>query len=216
MKYLSALISWVFHPLFLLSYAMILLMLIDPYLFGIQHFSEGIKFILPVFVSTVIIPAFAIVMMKQLGMIKSIELGDKMDRTGPFIVTGIFYLWLFKNLYTNNTLPDLITCFTLGSTITLFACFIINIITKISIHAAAIAGFSVMVAILCVEYFNAGRALELGQLVIPLPLVLFGSLILAGLVGTARLYLKAHSLSQVLSGYLIGTASMLVALWYIH
>ena len=60
---------------------MILLMLIDPYLFGIQQFSDGIKFVLPVLISTVIIPAFAIMMMKQLGMVKSIELDDKMDRT---------------------------------------------------------------------------------------------------------------------------------------
>lgn len=216
MKFVSTLVSWVFHPLFLLTYAMILLMLIDPYLFGIQKFADGIKFVLPIFISTVIIPAFAIIMMKQLGMVKSIELDDKMDRTGPFIVTGIFYLWLFKNLYTNNNLPDLITCFTLGSTITLFACFIINIISKISIHAAAIAGFSVMVAILCMQYFNSGRTLELGQLLLPLPLILFGTLILAGFVGTARLYLKAHSLSQVISGYLIGLISMLAALWYIH
>lgn len=215
MKTISSLVSWFFHPLFLLTYAMILLMLIDPYLFGIQQFSDGIKFVLPVLISTVIIPAFAIMMMKQLGMVKSIELDDKMDRTGPFIVTGIFYLWLFKNLYTNNTLPDLVTCFTLGSTITLFVCFIINIITKISIHAAAVSGFAVMVSIMCLQYFDSGRTINIGQVMLPLPLILFVVVILTGLVGTARLYLGAHSLAQVMSGYIVGLISMLFAVWYI-
>lgn len=215
MKTISSLVSWFFHPLFLLTYAMILLMLIDPYLFGIQQFSDGIKFVLPVLISTVIIPAFAIMMMKQLGMVKSIELDDKMDRTGPFIVTGIFYLWLFKNLYTNNTLPDLVTCFTLGSTITLFVCFIINIITKISIHAAAVSGVAVMVSIMCFHYFDSGRTINIGQVMLPLPLILFVVVILTGLVGTARLYLRAHSLAQVMSGYIVGLISMLFAVWYI-
>lgn len=216
MKQLSILFSWIFHPLFLLSYAMVLVMCIDPYLFGIQKFNEGLKFILPIFISTVIIPGFAIFMMKALGMIKGIELNDRMDRVGPYIVTGMFYLWLFKNLYTNNTLPDLITCFTLGCTITLFACFVINVVYKISVHAASIAGLTVMVMVLCIQYYSTNQSVIIGSLFIPLPLILFITIIIAGFIGTARLYLKAHTLPQVLFGYLVGITSMLIAVWYIH
>ncbi len=211
MKTISTLISWLFHPLFLLSYALLLIIRIDPYLFGIHTFKDGLKFFFPVFISTVIIPAFAIFMMKALGMIKSIELGDKMDRTGPFIVTGMFYLWLFKNLYTNNTLPDLFTCFTLGATITLFACFVINIVNKVSVHAAGIAGFAGMVLLICINYYSSNPTVNLGVLSVPLPLFLVITILSAGLTGSARLYLKAHTLPQVLWGYVIGVMSMACA-----
>jgi membrane-associated phospholipid phosphatase len=40
-------------------------------------------------------------------------------------------------------------------------------------------------------------------------------LLLAGVIGTARLYLKAHSLPEVLNGYLIGFAAQMLAMRFI-
>lgn len=173
------------------------------------------RYFFPVFISTVIIPVFAIGMMKALDMIKSFQLADKMERTGPFIVTGMFYLWLFKNLYTNNTYPDLFTYFTLGATITLFACFVINIVNKISVHAAGISGFAVMVLLVCIYYSSSNPAVSIGNILVPLPMILILTIIIAGLIGSSRLYLQAHTLAQVLWGYIVGMLSMAGAYLFI-
>lgn len=215
MKLIANLVSWIFHPLFMLSYILLLLIWVDPYLFGVQDVKGEMKLFFPVFISTVIIPGFAIFMMKALKMIKSIEMQDKMDRTGPFIVTGMFYLWLFKNMFTNNNYPDIFTSFTLGATITLFACFLINIINKISVHAAAVAGFATMVFLILKEYYPGHPYVFIGQVGLSLPMVFILTLIIAGITGTARLLLKAHSLNQILVGYLVGIVSILIGDWVI-
>jgi membrane-associated phospholipid phosphatase len=38
----------------------------------------------------------------------------------------------------------------------------------------------------------------------PIPLFLLGSILISGLVGAARITLKAHTISQVFAGFLLG------------
>ena len=87
-KSIAQLISWVFHPLMILTYMICLLMIINPYAFGINRLGEGRSslIIIYVFLQATLIPAIAISMMKTLGLVPNLnDMGDRTARIGPFI-----------------------------------------------------------------------------------------------------------------------------------
>jgi hypothetical protein len=167
--------------------------------------------------NTLIIPAFAILIMKFLGLIKTFEMQDKSDRTGPYIIAGIFYLWLFRNFLDNTNVPLAFTSFLLGATIALFLAFIINIFTKISAHTVGMGGLLGMVLITMFQFsydtFNLN--LWFGTIQMNMTTVLMIVILIAGMVGSARLILKAHIPSDLYGGYLIGFASQIFALRFL-
>ncbi|HMG14706.1 MAG TPA: hypothetical protein VK590_04620 [Saprospiraceae bacterium] len=215
LKLIFKIFTWVFHPLFIISYVLLLMLWIDPFLFGVKQWHDGIKLLLVIFFSSAFIPAFGVVMMKAIGLIKSIQLSDRMDRIGPYIIAGIFYLWLCKNLYSNNNFPDIYTAFVIGTTVTLFLCFTVNVLYKVSVHTAAMGGLFTMVCILIYKYNSIVSMLSLGNISISIYSIGFLVLICAGIVGTSRLGLKAHTPLQVVWGYIIGIFSILSIYTYL-
>ena len=55
----------------MLTYILVLLLLANPFLFGIRHYIEGGKLFLIVFLYTYLYPSFAFLMLKALGLIES-------------------------------------------------------------------------------------------------------------------------------------------------
>ncbi|HNL40506.1 MAG TPA: hypothetical protein PKH43_15250, partial [Saprospiraceae bacterium] len=163
------------------------------------------------------LPGFAVALMKPLGLIKSLEMEDKQDRIGPYIVSGVFYLWLVKNLLSDGQTPQLYVIFALGATIGLFLAFLINIFSKISAHAVGMGGLVAMLLFLVVDWNDAGIVVPLpgGGLQISTFVVLILGIVLAGLVGTARLALKAHEPADIYRGYAVGFVSILLAAWVV-
>ena len=218
MKIAARIISLVLHPLLMLTYMLVMLLLVNPYLFGVHSIGDGQAKILliRVFLSSFFIPATAVFMLRFTGLLRSLEMPDKEDRIGPYIITGIFYLWLFRNFLDNSQVPAIFVSFTLGATIALFLAFLINIFSKISIHALGMGGLiGVVVLIMAVfpEYNflstdGTGRLIETRSL-------LLGSIVLSGLVGTARLYLRAHEPMDLWGGYLVGLAAQFIAARFI-
>ena len=217
---LAQLISLVFHPLLILTYMLIVLLLAEPFLFGLNSIgqSKGKILILRIFLSTFFIPAVSMVMLRLLGMIDSLEMKDKSERIGPYIITGIFYLWMFRNFLSNPEIPPAYTSFVLGATIGLFIAFFINLFSKISAHAVGMGGLIAMVLITMLRYHHGPFTVDLaflGVLQLNMSIVLMLVIILAGLVGTSRLLLKAHEPQDVYGGFLVGFFAQFVALYYI-
>lgn len=213
-------ISVLFHPLMMLTYMLILLMLANPYLFGVSSIGEqqSVELILRVFFSTFLIPAIAVAMMRFLGFVQSMELPEKEERIGPYIVTSIFYLWLFRNFLGNSVIPTAYTSFVLGATISLFIAFFINIFSKISAHTVGMGGLIGMVVITMLLFSYGAFEVTLplvGTFSLTMAGVLIVVIILAGLVGTARLLLQAHDPLDLYGGYLVGFASQLLALRFL-
>ena len=216
LKGIAHLISIIFHPLLMLTYMLVLLMLINPYLFGVHSVSGNKVLILFVFFSSFIIPGFAVFLMKQLDFIKSIQLHDRMERTGPYIITGVFYLWMFRNFLENPNIPSAYTIFVLGSTIGLFLAFFINIFSKISAHAVGMGGLIGMVLISLFQFSYEDFVVHIpsiGMVSIGMNHLLMLVIILAGTVGTARLLLNAHEPKDLYGGYIVGFLAMFVSLW---
>jgi hypothetical protein len=217
MKIAAQTISVIAHPLLMLTYMLLLLLLVNPYLFGVNSIGdlESRTLILSVFFTSFLLPAIAIFLMRKLDLISSLDMRDKKDRIGPFIVTGIFYLWVFQNVLRNNDMPTAFLIAVLGTTMGLFLCFLINLFFKISLHATGISGYVGMVAI--TWYYYSYGTFEmwlpfLGPCNVSTNLVLIVSVLVAGLVGTSRLGLKAHTSRELYAGFALGLLCQYAAL----
>lgn len=206
-------LSLFFHPLLMPSYALVLLMLVNPYQFGVPSMLEQIPLVLLVFFSTFAIPAFGVLMMRLLGFVKTMQLEEPTERIGPYILTGVFYLWLFVNFLNNNQIPIIYTSFMLGATIGLFIAFFINNFSKISAHAVGMGGITAFLLILMFVYRYDSINIAQGSFQLKYLLLLL--ILLVGMVGTSRLLLKAHSLQDLYGGFLVGLAAQFIALRFL-
>lgn len=215
-RFWAKFISVVLHPLLVPTYMVGLLALVNPYLFGTNYLIGLV--VGQVFYLTFLIPSIAIVLMKMLNMISSFQMPDKQERIGPLIVAGVLFLWTFWNLKNASEIPLPCTIFLLGSTIALFVGFFINLFFKISLHAIGMGGFIAMVFIIMIPDFHYSYGSfvveipTLGAFKIMVKHVLMAVIVLAGLTGTARLILGAHTSLELYTGYFIGLWSMFIAL----
>ena len=156
-------------------------------------------------------------MLRFTGMIRSFQMESKQERIGPYVITGILYLWMFRNFLDNPSIPTAFTSFLLGATIALFFAFFINIFSKISAHAVGVGGLLGMVVItmLLFSYDTFTILSPRGTMEISMSTVLLITILVAGLVGTARLALQAHEPMDLYGGYLVGFASQFMALRFL-
>ncbi len=209
-------LSYVGHPLLVLTYMLLILLAVNPYAFGVRamHDKDAVLLLIAVFSTTFLLPGFGVALLKPLGFIQSLQMPDKMERTGPYIITGIFYLWLFKNLFSGGGhYPDLFSKCVLGATIGLFLAFLINIFTKISAHTTGMGGFIAMLLLTAFTWESSMLRLYLpgGSLLLSLLVVVAIGVVFAGAVGTARLTLGAHTPADLYRGYGVGFVAVLLA-----
>jgi hypothetical protein len=229
LKAVARLFSYIFHPLFLLTYLLLIVMNVNPYLFGSIDFSWHSLTLIQIFFSTALLPGVAIFVMERLGIIESLGMHDKQDRIGPYIASGIFYLWIFVNVRDNGEIPLVYRAFVLAATIALFLSFLINLVQKVNIHAVS-AGVFLSAVIVMLATFN--------YTLINMTAVLMLAILLTGLVGTSQLilhYSDSVASSQVdeidesavesaeirtiqpidiYGGYLIGFVAMAIAIFF--
>ena len=127
------------------------------------------------------------------------ELGRKERRLVPYIISIVCYFACFFWMEYRNT-PRVISIIVVVALTIQMVCALINIWWKISTHTAAIGGVAGGLVSYSIAFsFN------------PLWWLCF-VLILAGAVGTARMILRQHSLSQVVGGFLIGAACAILVI----
>ncbi len=217
LRYLAYFFSILFHPLLVLTYMLILLLLVNPYIFGVNSIGSSTPLILLIFLSTFFIPAVAVSMMKLLGLISSFEMQDRHERIGPYIITGILYLWIFRNVLENPNIPYPYKVFVLGATLGLFLAFFINLFSKISMHAVGMGGLVGMLILTVSFYSYTSFVIPLGKYSFEMNtyLLLMLAIIFSGIVGTSRLLLGAHEKNDLYGGFLVGIATQFIALPFI-
>ena len=221
LRYTALLFSFVMHPIFIITYMLILLILINPYLFGVSSIGdfEVKKLILVIFLMTVFIPGFAIGMMKAVGLVNSVHMNEREERYGPFIATGIFYLATFRYLLYYPQVPLAFKIFVLGSCIGLFVAFFINLWSKISLHAVGMGGLIGMIVITMALFSYDSVMIPMsvfGTLHVSTVILLMAGIILAGIVGTSRLILEAHEPIDLYGGYMVGFITQFIGLYFLY
>lgn len=206
LKVLATIVSYVLHPVFMPSALTVILYKLSPHSFAGVNVMDFNKQPLPVLVSIIVstafFPLFSVLLMKGLGFVESIQLENPKDRIIPLIATMTFYFWI-SNVMSNTHAPFLLRVLLLGSFWGVIALFMVNIFFKISMHTTAAGGAVGMIVVLMLK--------SSVNMVVPF----FVMLLIAGVIGTARLILSAHSKSQVWLGYIVGFASQLGAYYYL-
>ena len=142
-----------------------------------------------VYLLTVVAPSLLIHLYRLCQGWTSHELGRKERRLVPYIISIVCYFACFFWMEYRNT-PRVISIIVVVALTIQMVCALINIWWKISTHTAAIGGVAGGLVSYSIAFsFN------------PLWWLCF-VLILAGAVGTARMILRQHSLSQVVTGFL--------------
>jgi hypothetical protein len=194
---LSKLVSFIFQPLLMPTLGIFVLLQLPVY-FAVVLPTEA-KWMLMgiVFFTTFFLPAAFIFFMIKRGMIGSLYIDSREERTVPYIVTIIFFgltYYLLKRLQ----LSPVYSFFMLGAILLVASVLIINIFWKISSHMAAIGALTGM---------SIGLSYFLGMLFLNLIVI---STVLSGIVGYARLRLNAHTPAQVYGGFVLGTVLVTV------
>ena len=190
MKSFYKTVSIVFQPLLMPTYAMCLLMNMDVFL--LLPLRWRLIAIVGTFVFTGVLPAVPIWMMIKRGEVHDLFISKREERTMPYLFSFLAYIFWTLFLWRTLQFPLFIVAMGMGSAISIFIIFFINLKWKISAHAAGIGG-------LCGSVFGVCYRTGIN------PVWFFTIvLILSGLVAFSRLELKAHTPGQVLAGYTVG------------
>ena len=203
MKILARFISYVFHPLLFPTYGTLLVLAVNPNMFGEFGQRPQIVWLIIVFALTCTFPAVWILMMKQLEMIDSLSLDTSKQRIIPFIAIATFYLWttwMFKpNVHMKIPSNELLFFMMLGATLAVFIAFFLNIFTQVSLHTMGAGGLVGLILIM-IRYSTYDLRIFLVLIIL-----------LAGIIGTARLLLKSQTEGEIFSGYVIGFTGQFLA-----
>jgi len=164
-------------------------------------FSIKLQIVVIVYLFTILFPTLLIRFYRKYNGWSHFQLGNKERRMIPYIISIIFYFSCYYILNFFHTAHFMSIILILAIIIQIF-CAIINVWWKISTHTAGIGGITGAIYFFSL-YFNFNLMWWL---------CLF--ILVGGLVGSSRMILRQHSLSQVIVGYFSGFMLTLGVLFY--
>ena len=181
--------SYIFHPI-LMPLIGILIILSISHLTLLPIASK--KAILSlVAIITVFFPLTIIPILYYQKLITGITISNRRERLLPMFLTSIFYYFGYFMLHKYSA-PVFLQEYMLVVFISVLTASVINIKWKISLHMIGIGG---LIGLLSALAFLFG---------IHNSIVFMISIIVAGIIGTSRLYLSEHTSTQIYSGFLLG------------
>lgn len=185
----SRVVSMVFTPFYLPTLGLLALFSFS-YL-SLLPFQYKTIVIAIVYFFTILLPTLLIHVYRRHQHWNLIELGQRERRMVPYVLSILCYftcVYIMRSLH----IPHFMSSIVVAALCIQIICAIVNGWWKISTHTAAIGGVvGALVAFAAIFGFN------------PLPWLCI-TIIIAGILGTSRMILRQHSLSEVVSGFLVG------------
>jgi|SRR4051812_23564632 len=194
---LARFISQIFHPLLMPTYGFLLLFCTRNYLSTFIPTQLKIIIVALTFLFTFIFPAVNAWILLKMGRIKSLEMENPQERLLPYGTTLLYYAALLYLLY-NSHFPVICKLLILGAAFCILFTLLVNLKWKISAHMVGVGGITG--AILAILY----------RLQSDMELAFFIIILIAGIIGYARLKLNAHTPAQVYAGFLVGVLIQLI------
>ncbi len=193
MQKIAHFFSNIFQPLLMPTYCMLLLFQMDNTHQMIKLFSHSDKvyITLGIFVLTALIPVIAIIALKKFGVVSSILLSKRKERTIPYILTIITYTGAIFFLVSNN-LPVYIIAMFIGSVSSVILIMIINFGWKISAHLSGMGGLTAGVLVVC------------NRMPVDAHWLVAVCFVLSLIVALSRIKLNVHTPMQTLAGFGMG------------
>lgn len=193
LRFFAHFFSVIFHPLFIPFYVVAFLVYWHPSYFSGIKSDDKLKVLLTTALNTIFFPAFAILVMKGLGFVKSIFLHTQQDRIGPYLSSMIFYFWAARVFFKfQPELSPVLATFMTGVFLTTALALIANIYYKISMHAIGCGG---MVGIFII-IMNSNSMLMTWPL--------STALLITGIVCSSRLIVSDHTPKEIYMGLVVG------------
>ncbi len=213
MEVLAKIISWVFNPLTLPIYALLLVMYVpsdhqffEPYCIYLIPQASKIAILKMFIFFGVAAPGAVFYWMYKSKVIDSIEMNTQKERQVPIVFMFIFCAMLYSLIlyFSGKTsiLPQYIFSLPLSGAIVSGIFFFLNKWKKISLHAASsgiMVGF-ILAFILHHSHYQMW--------------VLAIVFLVSGAVMSVRLYLKKHTLNEVVIGWCLGTFITFVTVFF--
>ena len=146
---------------------------------------------------TCILPLIFLSVLRHFKLVKDLHVEKREQRFFPYMFTALCYTVAAYYLYYCHS-PQWFVMFMVGSAVTVLIMALINLKWKISAHMAGIGG---VVALVYQIHVQGLRAFDLFWM-------LCITIMVAGLLGSARLVLNRHDAWQVLAGAVVGFLSV--------
>ena len=198
-KYLAIIFSGIFNPFIIPTLSFIIILNFLP---GIEHYSTKVKIITLsiVFISSCILPLlFILVATLSPGVNR--DMMHHKDRIIPFIFSA-FSIFMGTHFMGKLPVPNVFRLFLLGSNLVLIVLFIVTMKWKISGHGAGVGG---MVGALLAITFRYG---------IDLKWAIIAVILIAGAVGTSRIFLGKHTPAQVYAGFSVSLIIIYLTIYF--
>ena len=196
----ARIVSMLFTPFYLPIVGLIALFLFS-YL-SIFPMAYKLQVLIMTYLFTILLPTVMIHLYRRYQGWNLIELGQRERRMVPYIISIVCYfscIYLMERLH----MPHFIGSIIIAALLVQIVCAIINVWWKISTHTAAIGGVGGALFAFA-EYLGFNSVWWLC-------LVFF----VAGLLGTSRMILRQHNLSQVVAGFWVGFICAAIAILFI-
>lgn len=196
MKKFFNIISFVFQPLLMPTYGMVMLINLD--IFDVYSTTWKVIALLGTFLFTAILPATPILLLIRKGEVHDLFISRREERTMPYLFSFLAYTFWSFFLYKVLQLPLFMVGMGIGTATSILLITFINLRWKISAHLSGIGGLAGGVFGIC--YKMAYNPIAL------LIVILF----LSALVAVSRIGLKAHTPGQTLAGFILAFFSVFI------
>lgn len=184
-------ISIIMHPVLMPTYALVLIFQLSNYLDYTTPPSVKFALFMIVIFNTLVMPVLISWLLLKRGLIKSFNMDKREERIVPFICNTVLMMVAYY-MISRISVPKIFSMLLLGAAASVVLAILINLKWKVSIHMIGIGGITGM-------FFGLSTFL-----LIDLRFPILVSLLVAGIIGTARLCMGAHKPAQLYAGFFVG------------
>jgi hypothetical protein len=188
-------VTFLIHPLLIPTYVLLVLLNLNVFVSHSVPIAYRLALTGMVFLTTFVFPLFFTWLLYRLEMISSLLLVRREERIYPILAISIFYYatyYLLKGIH----LSTIFSYYMLGATLLALLSLVINFYGKISLHMVAIGSFTGLLL---------GLSLNFG---VNLNAEICATIVVAGIVGYARLKSGMHKPAEIYSGFAVGAIVM--------
>ncbi|HER40986.1 MAG TPA: hypothetical protein ENO10_07180 [Salinimicrobium catena] len=189
MNFLLKSVSYLFHPVWMPFAGTLLYFLISPRFFPFPVVKAKI---LAIAILSVFIPIVFYLMLKTLGKTTSHFLSDVKERKWPLLLNAFLDLLILKFILDTFDYPELYYFFLGIFLSTTSALLLVLLKIKVSLHMIGLGGITAFLVLLSF-HFNLNLIYTISFLIA-----------MTGLTATSRLHFRAHTMTELVLGLLLG------------
>lgn len=202
LRVIAKVVSYILHPMFMPVIMCLMLYYISPVSF-VGYKTQDIPLIfIRIGLATIFFPGLVVVLLKAVGFADSIQLRTRKERLIPLLASMIFYWWV-SHVFKNQDAPEILQVLLRGAYYGIILLFMCSIFFKVSMHTVAAGGMLGFITVLILT----------SPVNMSIPLMV--AIVIAGIIGSARLILGAHTRFEVWIGYIVGIIAMMAAYWWV-